>query len=283
MKEVAAADITALVSQLYQEANFVLPADVVACLRGALGREESPLGREILQTLLDNAEAAARERVPLCQDTGIAVVFVELGQGVQITGGPLREAVDAGIARATAEGYLRASVVDDPVFERKNTKDNTPAVLHVESVPGREIKITVLPKGAGSENMSRVAMLKPADGLAGLLDFIAGAVEAAGANPCPPIFLGVGIGGSMDRAAQLSKQALLRPAGSAHHEPAYAELEEEILDRVNSLGIGPGGLGGTVTCLGVAIEHAPCHIASLPVALAVQCNSNRRASGSIPA
>jgi len=281
LKKVDASEITALVSRLYLEANFVLPADVVACLEGALKREESPLGRNVLETLLKNAEIAARERVPLCQDTGLAVVFAEVGQELHITGGSLQEAVDAGVARAQREGYLRASVARDPIFERINTGDNTPAMLHIESVPGEELKLTVLPKGAGSENMSRLAMLKPSDGVEGMTRFILETVQAAGANPCPPIFLGIGVGGTMDRAALLSKKALLRPAGSANSDPNLAGLESRILDQVNALGLGPGGFGGTVTCLGVAIEESPCHIASFPVAVNIQCNSARRASGSL--
>lgn len=281
MKQVEAREITALVSRLYLEANFVLPADVVACLEAALKREESPLGRNVLETLLKNAEIAARERVPLCQDTGLAVVFAEVGQELHISGGSLDEAVDAGVARAQAEGYLRASVVKDPIFERVNTTDNTPAMLHIESVQGQELKLTVLPKGAGSENMSRLAMLKPSDGVDGMMQFILETVQAAGANPCPPIFLGIGVGGTMDRAALLSKKALLRPAASASKNPKLAGLETRILDQINALGIGPGGFGGTVTCLGVAIEESPCHIASLPVAVNIQCNSARRASGSL--
>jgi fumarate hydratase subunit alpha len=281
LKQVEAREITALVSRLYLEANFVLPADVVACLEAALKREESPLGRNVLETLLKNAEIAARERVPLCQDTGLAVVFAEVGQELHISGGSLDEAVDAGVARAQAEGYLRASVVKDPIFERVNTTDNTPAMLHIESVQGQELKLTVLPKGAGSENMSRLAMLKPSDGVDGMMQFILETVQAAGANPCPPIFLGIGVGGTMDRAALLSKKALLRPAASASKNPKLAGLETRILDQINALGIGPGGFGGTVTCLGVAIEESPCHIASLPVAVNIQCNSARRASGSL--
>ena len=276
-----ASEITALVSRLYLEANFVLPADVVTCLKGAFKREESPLGRNVLEALLKNAEIAACERVPLCQDTGLAVVFAEIGQELHITGGFLEEAVDMGVARAQAEGYLRASVVRDPIFERDNTGDNTPAMLHIDSVSGEELKLTVLPKGAGSENMSRLAMLKPSDGVDGMTRFIIETVLAAGANPCPPIFLGIGVGGTMDRAALLSKKALLRPAGSANSDPNLASLESRILDHVNALGIGPGGFGGTVTCLGVAIEESPCHIASFPVAVNIQCNSARRASGNL--
>ena len=281
MREIDVSEVVALVSSLYQEANFSLPPDVIEALEAALEREESSLGRDVLETLLKNAVIAGRERVPLCQDTGLATVFAEVGQEVHFTGGSFAEAVDAGIAKAQAEGFLRASVVRDACFERVNTGDNTPAMLHTELVEGDGVGITVLPKGGGSENMSRLAILKPADGIEGVVDFVVETVELAGGNPCPPIFLGVGIGGAMDRAALLAKQALLRPAGSPNPDGRLALLEADILERVNALGIGPGGFGGMVTCLGVAIEEYPCHIASLPVAVNVQCNSARRAKGSL--
>lgn len=281
LRKISDREISALVSHLYQEANFNLPADVKAVIEEALQREESALARNVLKALLDNAEIAAKKRVPLCQDTGVAVVFAEVGQNVQITGSSLQDAVNAGIAGAYREGYLRASMVQGPCFNRKNTGDNTPAILHTELVPGDQIKFTVLPKGGGSENQSRLAMLKPADGVPGLIDFVAETVELAGASPCPPIFLGIGVGGTMDGAALLAKKALLRPAGSRNSDAALAGLESEILKKVNGLGIGAGGFGGTVTCLGVAIEEYPCHIASLPVAVNIQCNSARRASGVI--
>lgn len=281
MREIDVSEVTTLVSRLYQEANTVLPADVTAALEGALSREESPIGREVIETILKNATIAGREGVPLCQDTGIAAVFAEVGQEACFTGGSFEAAVNAGVAKAQEEGYLRASVVRDPCYERANTGDNTPAMLHVELVEGDGVSITVLPKGAGSENMSRLNMLKPADGNEGLIDFVVETVELAGGNPCPPIFLGVGVGGTMDRAALLAKMALLRPAGKSNSDPRLARLESDILDAVNALGIGPGGFGGTVTCMGVALEEAPCHIASLPVAVNIQCNSARRASGSI--
>jgi len=281
MREIAAAEISALVSRLYQQANFDLPSDVVASLQAALLVEESPQGREVLTALLKNAEIAGRKRVPLCQDTGLAVVFAAVGQEVHITGATLQQAVDAGVSRAQGEGYLRASVVNTPCFDRANTGDNSPAMLHTELVAGDGLMITVLPKGAGSENMSRLAMLKPADGVEGLVAFVVETVELAGANACPPIFLGVGLGGTMDRAAFLAKQALIRPAGAANADARLAGLEQQILARVNALGIGPGGFGGTVTCLGVAIEEYPCHIASLPVAVNIQCNAARRAAGGL--
>lgn len=281
MREIDISEVTALVSRLYQEANIALPPDVVTALENALAREESSLGRDVLEALLKNAAIAARERVPLCQDTGLAAVFAAVGQEVHFIGGSFAAAVDAGVAQSWKEGYLRASVVKSPCFERANTGDNTPAMLHTEIVEGEGVSITVLPKGGGSENMSRLAMLKPADGVDGIIDFVVETVELAGGNPCPPIFLGVGVGGTMDRAALLSKMALLRPAGAPNHDVQLARLEADILDRVNALGIGPGGFGGTVTCLGVALEEFPCHIASLPLAVNIQCNSARRATGSL--
>lgn len=280
MRDIAAPELTALVAELYQQANFFLPEDVLSRLRQALDEEESPVGRNVLETLIQNAAIAARERVPLCQDTGVAVVFVEIGQDTRLVGATLKEAVDAGIRQAVADGYLRASVVTDPISGRANSGDNTPAVTHVDLVAGSGIRVTVLPKGAGSENKSRVAMLNPHDGAPGIADFVVETVARAAAA-CPPLFLGIGVGGTMDHAALLSKKALLRPAGSPSSEAALAELEAEICARVNALGIGPGGLGGTVTCLGAAIETAPCHIASLPVSVSIQCNSARRATGSL--
>lgn len=279
MREVDAAEITGMVARLYQQANFELPPDVLSSLVAARESEQSPVGREVLHTLVENAAIAARERVPLCQDTGIAVVFVEMGQDARLVGGTLQESVDAGVRLAVADGFLRASVVSQPVSERSNTGDNTPAVIHVDLVAGEDVRITVLPKGAGSENMSRVTMLGPHDGMDGVIDFAAETVERAGASACPPLFLGIGIGGTIDYAALLSKKALLRPAGVASDDAGLAGLESDIRDRVDRLGIGPGGFGGTVTCLGVSVMAAPCHIASLPVAVNLQCNSARRAAG----
>lgn len=279
MKEIAAAEVTNLVARLYQEANFQLPDDVLALIKEAVTREESPAGREVLEMLVANAAIAAGERVPLCQDTGIAVVFIELGQDVHLVDGSLDDAVNTGIKRAVSEGYLRASVVMDPLESRTNTEDNTPAMIHVDIVVGDGIRISVLPKGAGSENVSRMAMLKPHAGVAGVIEFVVATVEQAGASACPPVFLGIGVGGTMDQAALLSKKALLRPAGAPSPLPDIAVIEQELFEQVNTLGIGPAGFGGTVTCLGVSIEQKPCHIASLPVAVNIQCNSARRATG----
>lgn len=281
MREIAAADVTALVAELYLQANFSLPADVLACLRDAIEREQSPAGRAVLETLVKNAAIAEREQVPLCQDTGIVVIFIELGQDVRLAGVTLDEAVNEGVRQAVATGYLRASVVADPVGDRVNTGDNTPALVHVDLVSGDRMKISVLPKGAGSENKSRVALLGPHDGAAGIVAFAVETVELAGASACPPLFLGIGVGGTMDHAALLSKKALLRPAGSPNPAGHLAGLETAIREQVDRLGIGPAGFGGTVTCLGVAVEASPCHIASLPVAVSIQCNSARRAVGTL--
>ena len=275
MREIHCRQITETVARLCQEANFYLGDDVINALQEALNREESPLGREILERILDNSRIAAQEKLPLCQDTGLTVVFLEVGQDVHIVGGSLYEAVNEGVRRGYNEGYLRKSVVDRPFSARKNTADNTPAVIHTEIVPGDRLKITVCPKGGGSENMSALAMLKPADGREGVVSFVVDTVDKAGANPCPPVIVGVGIGGSFEYAAYLAKKALLRPLSQPHPDPEVAELEREILRRVNGLGIGPQGFGGRVTALAVHAEVAPCHIASLPVAVNIQCHSAR--------
>ncbi len=277
MREIDASDITAAVRSLCQEANFDLPDDVLDALRKAAEREESPTGREILRQCLRNARIAREERVPLCQDTGFAVVFLDLGQEVRIVGGDLTEAVNAGVREGYAEGYLRKSIVADPL-RRKNTSDNTPAMIHVAIVPGDRLKITVAPKGGGSENMSAVRMLAPADGEEGIKNFVVEWVKQAGANPCPPVVVGVGIGGTFEGVALLAKKALLRPLGSAHPDPFYARLERELGERINALGVGPQGLGGRVTALGVQIEVFPCHIASLPVAVNLNCHATRHQS-----
>ena len=236
--------------------------------------EESPVGREIFSQLVENAEIARAEQVPMCQDTGFAVVFVELGQDAHITGGPLNDAINAGVAKGYTEGYLRKSIVGHPL-ERKNTGNNTPAIIHTEIVPGDRLKITIAPKGGGSENMSGVRMLKPSDGIEGVKKFVVELVKSAGSNPCPPIIVGVGIGGTMDKAAVLSKKALLRRIGEHNPNPQDAELEKELLRLVNNTGVGPAGLGGRITALAVNVETFPCHIASLPVAVTIQCHAAR--------
>ena len=274
MREIKASDITAAVAELCMRANCELGDDVYQALQNSAAREESPLGKDILSQLVENADIARSEQVPMCQDTGLALVFAELGQDLHITGGLLSDAINAGVAKGYSEGYLRKSVVGHPL-ERKNTGDNTPAVVYTEVVPGDMLKITVAPKGAGSENMSALRMLKPSDGLEGIKKFVVEAVKAAGANPCPPIIVGVGIGGTMEKAALLAKKALLREVGKHNPNPADAELEKELLKMVNDTGIGPAGLGGRITALAVNVETYPCHIASLPVAVNIQCHAAR--------
>ena len=239
-------------------------------------REESPLGKQILSQLLENLEIAGTDQIPICQDTGMAVVFLEIGQDVHFEGGNLEDAVHEGVRRGYTEGFLRKSVVSDPLI-RENTKDNTPAVIHCSIVPGDQVKITVAPKGFGSENMSRIFMLKPADGIEGVKNAILTAVREAGPNACPPVVVGVGIGGTFEKAALMAKQALTRPAGS-HSEISYVkEMEEELLEKINGLGIGPGGLGGRITALAVNINTYATHIAGLPVAVNMCCHVNRHA------
>ncbi len=275
MREIECQQITEAVRQLFIEACYELPDDVVQAVRKARESEVSPLGQEILQQILDNAKIARCGEFPLCQDTGVAVVFLELGQDTHIAGGDLNECVAQGVRRAYIEGYLRKSVVEKPYSQRINTQDNTPPIIHTRIVPGDQLKITVLPKGAGSENMSYLRMMSPAMGRQGVVDFVVKAVEESGANPCPPIIVGVGIGGTADYALLLAKEALLREVGKPSENAEDAALEAEILERVNRLGIGPQGLGGTITALAVHVKSYPCHIASLPVAVNMQCHSAR--------
>jgi fumarate hydratase subunit alpha len=259
------------------EANYYLTPDIYDALVRARGREEAPLGKEILDQLVENACIAHRDAVPICQDTGMAVVFIDLGQDVHVTGGCLEEAVNAGVACGYQEGYLRKSVVDDPLFLRKNTLDNTPAILHLNLVPGDRIRIKLAPKGFGSENMSALKMLKPSDGVEGVKKFLVDTVKAGGSNPCPPIVIGMGIGGTMEKAAYLAKKALLRNIERRNPNPEYARLEEELLELANKTGVGPQGLGGRVTALAVNIEYYPTHIAGLPVAININCHATRHA------
>jgi len=270
--------VTERVRELCQKANCELGDDVIEALRKAREVEESPTGRRILDQILENARIARDKNAPLCQDTGFAVFFAELGTGVVLEGeGTLKDAVNLGVAQGYQQGFLRKSIVRDPL-NRVNTGDNTPAVVHLTQVPGERLTLTFTPKGGGSENMSRLAMLKPADGLEGVKSFVVETVEIAGANPCPPIILGVGIGGTFEYSAFLAKKALLRRLDSRHPDPFYAKLEEELLELVNRTGVGPQGLGGTTTALGVLVEAHPCHIASLPVAVNIQCHSARHLS-----
>ncbi|MHB1006217.1 MAG: fumarate hydratase [Chloroflexota bacterium] len=278
MREIQSALIAEMVARLCKEANYYLGEDVERALRQGLAREESPLGKEVLAQLLRNAEIAATEEVPVCQDTGVAVMFLELGQDAHVVGGNLWDALVEGVRRGYGEGYLRKSMVTTPIFNRSNTKDNTPPVVHTEIVPGDRLTITVLPKGAGSENMSRLFMLVPADGVEGVKRVVLRAVEEAGPNPCPPIIVGVGIGGTSEKATILAKRALMREVGEPNKDPQIAELESELLERVKALGIGPAGFGGCTTALAVQIETYPCHIASLPVAVNIQCHAARHKS-----
>lgn len=267
-------EITENIREMCIEANHVLSPDMGRALNRAVRSEESPLGRQILGQLEENLEIAAEEMIPICQDTGMAVVFLEVGQDVHLEGGSLEDAVNEGVRRGYTDGFLRKSVVKDPLI-RENTKDNTPAVIHTRIVPGEDVKITVAPKGFGSENMSRIFMLKPAEGIEGVKNAVLTAVKDAGPNACPPMVVGVGIGGTFEKCAILAKEALAREAGSHSRIPYVKEMEEELLNRINELGIGPGGLGGTTTALAVNVNTYPTHIAGLPVAVNICCHVNR--------
>ncbi|MCK4362670.1 MAG: fumarate hydratase [Dehalococcoidia bacterium] len=275
MREISVTDIANTMVRLCQEANFDLGADVLDSLKRARDKEESPLGRQVLDQILENDSIATNENIPICQDCGTAVVFLEVGQDAHIIGGDLYTAVEEGVRQGYKEGYLRKSIVGQPFSARVNTKDNTPAVIHLDMVPGNRLKIIVMPKGGGSENMSRLAMLTPAKGRQGVIDFVVNSVAEAGSNPCPPVIVGVGIGGTADKAMILAKKALLRRVGEPNPDPEIAELEREILERVNGLGIGPQGFGGRTTALAVHAEVFPTHIAMLPVAVNLQCHAAR--------
>ena len=277
MREISTEQISDAVREMCIEAAHTLSPDMAEALEGAACKEEAPLGKEIIGQLKENLEVAKSEMIPICQDTGMAVFFVEIGQEVHISGGALEDAINEGVSRGYTEGYLRKSVVKDPL-DRINTKDNTPAVIHYSVVPGDGFKITLAPKGFGSENMSRVFMLKPADGRDGVVNAVVQAVSDAGPNACPPMVVGVGIGGTFEKCALLAKKALTRPVDKGAADPFYRRMEEEILEKVNGLGIGPAGLGGTVTALAVNIETYPTHIAGLPVAVNICCHANRHAS-----
>ncbi len=276
MRTIPASQLTDAVARLCIQANTQLPDDIVSALDQSRTTEPWSLAKETLSLLWDNLEVATQQSLPICQDTGMACVFVELGQDVYIDGN-FEEAIHEGVRKGYGEGYLRKSIVGDPL-RRVNTGDNTPAAITVRLVPGDGCQITVAPKGFGSENMSRLAMLKPADGVEGVKQFVLDTVQQAGSNPCPPIVLGIGIGGSFDKVAYLAKHALLRPIDVPNPDPYYAQLEQELLSAVNALGIGPQGFGGQTTCLGLSIEAAPTHVAGLPVAVNVSCHVTRRAS-----
>jgi len=275
VREIRAEDVTATVARLCQEANVCLGDDVLAALERARAEEPSPVGRAVFDQILQNAQIARQEQMPLCQDTGLAVVFVELGQDAHVVGGDLRQAITEGVRKGYIDGYLRKSAVSQPFSARVNTKDNTPPIIHFDVVPGDHLKIIVAPKGAGSENMSALRMLVPADGRQGIVDFVVDVVDRAGANPCPPIIVGVGIGGTAEQTVYLAKRALLRPVGQPSPDPEVAALEAELLGRINDLGIGPAGLGGRCTALAVHVETYPCHIASMPAAVNIQCHAAR--------
>lgn len=277
MRTIEVSQITEAVAKLCVDANYYLAGDIFDALVQGKEKEESPLGKEIFGQLIKNATIAREENRPICQDTGMAVIFMEIGQDVHITGGDLEEAVNAGVAKGYTEGYLRKSVVNDPVFNRVNTKDNTPAILHLSIVPGDKIKIVIAPKGFGSENMGALRMFKPSDGVKAIKQFVVDTVATAGSNPCPPIVIGMGIGGTMEKACQLAKKALTRPVNTQNQHPEYAALEQELLELVNNTGVGPQGLGGRITALAVNIEYFPTHIAGMPVAININCHATRHA------
>lgn len=275
MREIDASTISDHVAEMCEQANIYLGEEEFQALKDALEKEESPTGREVLKQLIENVEIARNEQIPICQDTGFAVFFVEWGQEVHLTGGTLEEAINAGVRRGYDEGYLRKSIVSDPLYDRKNTGDNTPAVIYTDIVPGDKVKIAFAPKGGGSENMSTVKMLKPSDGEDGLVDFVVNHVKAAGPNPCPPIVVGVGIGGTFDKVAVQAKKALFRSVGTPHPDSKFASLEKKILEKINDLGVGPQGFGGRTFALAVHIETFPSHIASMAAAVNINCHASR--------
>lgn len=278
MKEIPVSKIVDTVQQLCIDANYYIGHDVTDCMKANLAEEVSPVGKEIINQILENNALAAKKQMPMCQDTGVAVVFLTVGQEVHIVGGSLYEAIQEGVRQGYEKGYLRKSMVYDPVMQRVNTRDNTPAIIHTEIVPGDTLEITIAPKGAGSENMSELRMMTPSDGLDGVIRFVVERVKKASGNPCPPVVVGVGIGGNFEQSALLSKKALLRPLGTRHPEEFYANLERTLLEKINHLGIGPMGLGGSTTALDVHIETMACHIASMPVAINIQCHASRHKS-----
>lgn len=274
MRKINTQQITETVKRLCIEANYYLGDDVIAALKKAQKAEESPTGKEIIRQIIENSSIAREEKMPLCQDTGFVVVFLELGQKLNIDGADLYQAVNEGVRQGYKEGYLRPSIVKDPL-RRSNTGDNTPAVIHTEIVPGDKLRITVAPKGCGSENMSEIKMLTPGEGVKAVEDFVIDRVSRSGGNPCPPIIVGVGIGGTFEKCAQLAKKALLRTIGLRNPDSFYADLEKKLLEKLNNLGIGPMGLGGRITALDVFVETYPCHIAGFPVAVNIQCHAAR--------
>ena len=280
MREISINKVIEVTAKLCMDANYYLDTEIKQAFSRCLATEESPIGKSVLESMIENADIAREEQVPICQDTGMAVVFVELGMDARITGGDLNEAINEGVRRGYTEGFLRKSVVKDPI-DRINTNDNTPAIIHYSVVTGDKVKITVAPKGFGSENMSALAMLTPSVGIEGVKNFVVNTVSAAGGNPCPPIIVGVGVGGTMEKCALLSKQALLRPLNSSNPDPFWKGVEDELFETINALGIGPAGYGGRTTALGVHIETFATHIAGLPVAVNIGCHVSRHAEGII--
>ena len=281
MREIPVAALTDKVRQLFLTANYEIGADVDSAIQAAREAEPSPIGRSVLCQLCENYRIAREEKIAICQDTGIAVLFIDVGQDVHFTAGGFEEAVNEGVRRAYAEGYLRKSIVADPVFDRKNTGDNTPAVIHLRIVPGEKVRILAVAKGFGSENMSAVKMCAPAEGDRGVLDFIVETARRAGPNPCPPMIIGVGIGGDFETAALMAKRMTARPVGSRHPDPRYAKLEADALNAINRLGVGPAGIGGRTTALTVNVDFAPTHIAGMPVAVNICCHAARHAEGEL--
>lgn len=278
IRTISAETVTAAVKKLFMDCNYFIGKDIMNALENAEKSETSPVGKSVLSQIIENDKIAAKEEIPLCQDTGMAVLFVEYGDKVAIENGSFDEAVNEGVRQAYGDGYLRKSVVADPVFDRVNTKDNTPAIIHTKIVSGNQIKITAGGKGFGSENMSAIKMLTPSYGVEGVKQFILDTVRSAGSNPCPPIVVGVGIGGTFERAAQLAKKATFRPIDTHNEDERYAALEDELLEKINKMGFGPAGLGGNTTALGVNIETSPTHIAGMPVAVNICCHAARHAS-----
>ena len=278
IRKISCTEITAAVKKLYMDMNYYIGDDIMSALETAHSSEESEIGKSVLSQLIENNKIAAAEEVPICQDTGMAVLFIEYGERIVIEDGSFEQAVQEGVRQAYIDGYLRKSVVDDPVFDRINTKDNTPAIIYTNIVPGDKIKILAGCKGFGSENMSAIKMLTPSYGAEGVKKFILDTVRAAGPNPCPPIVVGVGIGGTFERAAQLAKKATFRPIDTENPDERYADMERELLTEINKMGFGPAGLGGNTTAIGVNIETSPTHIAGMPVAVNICCHAARHAS-----
>ncbi|MCK4655348.1 MAG: fumarate hydratase [Candidatus Cloacimonetes bacterium] len=275
MREINVKDVIPVIKKLCIDASIYIGEDVVEKLKEFQEKEESPIAKEIISIIFENQRLAVEKQMPLCQDTGVAVFFIELGQDLHLVGGDFYEAINEGVRQGYREGYLRKSMVDDPIIDRKNTKDNTPALIYLDIVTGDKIKIILAAKGGGSENMSEVKMMKAADGIEGVIDFVVDRVKRSGGNPCPPIIVGVGLGGNFEQSALLAKKSLLRPLNEKNPDPKWAKVEEKILKKVNNLGIGPQGLGGRTTAIAVNILHKACHIACMPVAVNIQCHVHR--------